>query len=100
MPFHQFFTGIRVVETLHRAGETMSWKATGRLSSNALGWRIRSDQFRMFLLEALQVAHHLIKLEVRDGGLAQDVVVVFVLANTRAEILDLRLDRAHSDIVF
>ncbi len=60
-------------------------KALARFTSDALGRRVRRDQFRMFCLQALQLLHQAVKLRIADLRRVQDVIEVLVAADLFAQ---------------
>jgi len=64
-------------------------EALARLPANALGGRIRGEQFRMLGFQGLEPAQERVIFCVRDLRIIEDVVLVFVVAEFFAELLDL-----------
>jgi hypothetical protein len=59
-----------------------------RFAAHSLRGRIGRDQAGMLGFQFLELVHQHIKLSVRDLGIVEDVIAVFVMADLVAERLD------------
>ena len=89
LPVAQFVLAVGVVEREHGRGVRRFDKALAGLAADALGGRIGRDQFRMFVFELLQLNHELVEFGVRDFGIVENVVAVFVVADFVPQCFDL-----------
>jgi hypothetical protein len=66
-------------------------KSLARRAADTLSWRVGCDQSRMLAFKLLELVHQLVELGVRNFGIVEGVVTVFVMADLIAEGFDLLL---------
>ena len=86
--FAQFVDGIRVVEAEHGLGVRDRREAGGGTSTHPLRGRIGGDEVGMRGLEGGEFPHERVEFDVRDLGVVQDVVTLFVMTDQIAQLRD------------
>src|SRR4051812_16140622 len=84
----QFRIVQRVVEAQHGGAVLHLQKALARLAPHALGRRIRRSELGVLGLQFLETPHQRVVFRVRDFGLVENVVEMFVAAKLIAELVN------------
>ena len=75
-------------------------KPSRGFAADALGGRIRSEQFGMLGFQRLELAHQRVVFGVGDLRIVEHVILMFVVAQFLAELLDLDRGIFHWPLIY
>ena len=74
------------------------FKSLGQVTAHTLRGRERVGILRVTFLQLLQLTHHPVELLVADGGLVEHIVVMVVLVELPAQLLNAMFEHVHRSI--